>query len=131
MMEKFIIFLFISIKQHFKHRLKEYFKLSTDHATRENPSNFHQIWREMKNRTVSAPMKILYMSQNRLCVVKYQISQILRFITSMIYKWVPECNKLSVCEGCPSIQASLWWRGGGTARKLLQIEHLRQLQKKV
>ena len=47
----------------------------------------------------------------------------------MIYnKWVPECNKLFVCEGCPSIQVSLWWRGG-TARKLLQIEQLRQLQK--
>ena len=69
MMENFIVFLFISIKKPFKHRFKEYFKLSTDHATRENPSNFHQIWREMKNRTVSAPLKILNMSQNRFCVV--------------------------------------------------------------
>ena len=40
-------------------------------------------------------------------------------------KWIPECNKLFVCEGCPSIQASLWWRCG-TARKLLQIEQLQK-----
>ena len=99
------------LKKTFKHRFKEYFKLSTDHATRENPSNFHQIWREMKNRTVSAPLKILNMSQIRLCVV-IAISEIddtnLICITSMIYD----------ISGYLSVTSSLCVKAAQASRRL-------------